>query len=90
MKKTKFYVATPVRFGQLIVFVLVLSLTRVLRVVTESSIRKSGFTLIFGLGRTLYRATFRGLYPTTIGGNSGGYGGLVFLGGGGWLWAVAL
>ena len=41
-----------------------------------SSRLKSGLALGFGLGRKLYLAVFRGLYPTTAGGDFGGIGGL--------------
>ena len=46
-----------------------------------SSIRKSGCALGLGLGRRLYLPVFLGLYPTTIGGNVGGIGGLSVGGG---------
>ena len=48
---------------------------------TESSILKSGLMLGRGLGLKLYRPTFLGLYPTTIGGSSGVLGGLSIGGG---------
>ena len=47
-------------------------------VVAESSILKSGFILGRGLGRKLYLPTFLGLYPTTIGGISGVWGGALY------------
>ena len=46
-----------------------------------SSRLKSGLALGLGLGRKLYFATFRGLYPTAVGGDLGGIGGLSMSGG---------
>ena len=46
-----------------------------------SSRLKSGLALGLGLGRRLYFAVFLGLYPTTVGGDFGGIGGLSMGGG---------
>ena len=46
-----------------------------------SSRLKSGFALGLGLGRKLYFAVFRRLYPTIVGGDCGGIGGLSIVGG---------
>ena len=48
---------------------------------TASIIQNSGCALGLGLGRKLYLPVFLGLYPTTIGGSEGGFGGLSVGGG---------